>query len=148
MNNTEAKDAMCALFTAAWLAQTPAIVGTPPKIVYPWDTERSITNEALYWGRISFTTVLENQATYRGPMGSPRRWRVEGLVTVQIFAPMSDIQGARNLEKLADIARSSFRGAKAGDCVWFRRPRIQELDPDGKWHRANAIAVFQYDDIR
>lgn len=144
----EAKDAMCQLFRLALMTKAPPIVGSVPHIVFPWDTEQTIRDAKSYWTRISFRTVTTNQATFRGPTGNPRRWRVEGLVTVQFFAPMQDEMGARNLELLSPIGRDCFAGQKAAGCVWFRRPRIQELDPDGKWHRANAIAVYEYDEIR
>jgi hypothetical protein len=143
-----AKDAMCDLFRLAWAAHAPAIVGSVPHIVFPWDTVQQIEDAKAYWARISFRTVTTYQATFRGPLANPRRWRVEGLVTVQFFAPMQDEMGARNLEVLSPIGRDCYAGQKAADCVWFRRPRIQELNPDGKWHRANAIAVYEYDEIR
>lgn len=143
-----AKDGMCTLFRLAWEARAPGIVGSIPNVVYPWDTVTELTDAKNYWARISFRTVTTYQATYRGAQANPRRWTVEGLVTVQFFAPMVEEMGARNLELLSPIGRDCFAGQKTADCVWFRRGRIQELDPDGKWHRANAITVYQYDEIR
>jgi hypothetical protein len=144
----EARDEMCALFRTRWEALAPAIVGALPEVVWPDSTVTEITDGSKYWARVSFATVTEYQATLRGAQGVQRRWTTEGLVTVQVFAPMSDALGARKLNLLAPIARDAFRGTKAALCVWFRRARVIELERDGKWHRSNAVAAYQYDEIR
>lgn len=144
----DARDAMCSLFRDQWAARAPAVVGYLPDVVYPDDTVTEIKDGSKYWARISFATVTEYQATLRGANGVSRRWTSEGLVTVQVFAPMSEALGARNLRKLAPIARDAFRGTKFALCGWFRRARVVELDPDGVFNRSNAVAMYQYDEIR
>lgn len=92
---------------------------------------------------------IANTGADRASMGDPGN-NVErniGQVTVQVFAPAGDGEGAA-LE-LADVVRDIFRDwVDNASGVRFRvPPYARQIGADGKWYQVNVIAPFEFDDF-
>lgn len=141
----QAIDDIFTLFRTAWLAQTAAIVGYVPAVRWPGVEEPTRPPVDKFWARVSQQTVIERQITFRNVVD--KRYETNGLLFVQVFAPMSDPQAMERLRALAVVARNAFRGKATASEIWFRNARINELPPDGKAFRCNVVADYQYDEI-
>jgi len=97
------------------------------------------TTEAA-WGRTHLKHAAGGQASFTDQL--QRRWTAEGIVFVEIFAPVGD--GAKKAYDLAEKVQQGFRTAK-NDWLWFREPRIDEKGTDGAFVRVDVRAVFSYD---
>lgn len=141
----QAIDEMYGLFNTAWAAGAPTIVGYLPEIRWQGVEKEGSPETKKYWCRVSSQSVLERQITFRN--GTDKRYQTDGLLFVQVFAPMSDAKAMENLRALAVVARNAFRGKTTSSMIWFRNVRINELGPDNKAYRCNVVAEYQYDEI-
>lgn len=144
----EAKDAMFGLFASAWTAAT-AVVGYAPEVRWQGVEESAAPDMSKYWARVSKQTVVERQASLSNDVGIPgkKRYTTSGLIFAQVFAPRGDSRAQERGEALAVIARNAFRGHTAGDAVWFRNARINELPPEELALRFNVVAEYEYDEL-
>jgi hypothetical protein len=141
----EAVSEMFERFYAVWQADTVAVVASVPEVRWQGLESGVIPGFDTYWARVSQETVDEQQSTLRnGDCG--QRYRTDGLLFVQIFCPKSDPQSMANGRKLATIAKNTFRSHTTPGGVWFRNPRVVELEPEEKWIRLNVIVQYQYDE--
>ena len=77
-----------------------------------------------------------------------RRWRREGMLYVQCFAPLS-AGGLKRAMELACAFRDGIQESKGTlSGVWFRDPTAAEVGPDRNWFNANASARFTYDEVK
>lgn len=141
-----AKDQMFALFNAAWKLNATAVVGYLPEVRWQGVPEATLPDQSKYWCRVSKETVIEEQTTFSGDDGK-KRYTGTGLLWVQIFGPVSDIEAQHKGELLAVIARNAFRGKTTSGKVWFRNVRIAELPNDESAVRFNVVAEYEYDEV-
>lgn len=139
----EARDEILAHFTTAWNAQA-----SPPLLLYD-DKPRDLPDAAPY-ARITLQNNTAGQVTLGGKPslgGGGRRFRRNGIVTVQIFTPFGD--GLTTADPLVDLAVDAFEGEDTGsDRIEFRNVRANEVGHDGVWHQTNVIAEFEYDRVK
>lgn len=76
-----------------------------------------------------------------------RRWRRNGMIFVQCFAPL-DKGGATLAQRMAESARAVYEGTSTPSGVWFRDASTMEVGMDRAWFQVNAFAQFTYDDVR
>lgn len=141
----KANDEMVVRVQETWDASTSIIVGEECQIFYPGIVEPETPPVGTFWARMSRQTVREPQTTLRN--GEEKRYRSFGLVFVQLFAPLSDSQGAEKLRLLATAMRNGFRSGDTPSGVTFVNHRINELAADGKSHRCNVVTEYEYDEI-
>lgn len=87
------------------------------------------------------------QASLSGPEDGKKRWRAEGILTIQCFWKLSDtgILGAR---ALAEKIQKAYRGRATASGVWFRNPSIREVGADSSWYQVNFTVSFEYDEVQ
>lgn len=142
-----ARDEIFGLFRTYWSAQTPALnSGQAIRVEWPGVDSQTPPPADKPWARIIARHVTSRQATF-GPSGE-RRFTRPGLVTVQIFTPVSAGGGLSLAEKCAIIARDAFEGRGTASGIWFRNARIQEGGQDGTWQQMNVTVEFLYDELR
>jgi len=141
-----AVDQMFALFNAAFSASAPAIVGYMPDVRWQGIDEGTTPDASKFWCRVSQQTVIEEQSTIADENGK-RRYTADGLLFVQLFCPISDVEAMEKGRKLAVIARNAFRGKATSGKVWFRNVRINELPKEESAYRFNVVAEYEYDEI-
>ena len=132
-------------FYTVWQVDSIGVVGSVPEVRWQGVETGEKPNFDSYWARVSQETVDEQQSTLRNG-GTGQRYRTDGLLFVQIFCPKSDPQGMENGRALAVIARNAFRAHTTPSGVWFRNPRISELEAEEKWLRLNVLVQYQYDE--
>lgn len=144
-----ARDEMFALFNAAWLAGTAAIVGYVPEVRWQGITKETKPDESKFWARVSLQTVGGEQASLSNCAGAigQKHYTDFGLIFVQIFAPKSGQQSQLKLSRLGMLARNVFRGVSTDHKVWFRNARINELPDELEFHRLNVVAEYEYDEL-
>lgn len=142
-----ARDEIFGLFNTKWVADTPAINGGTP-ILVEWqgvDSGSPPPSDEAY-ARITLRYATSNQSTF-GKTGQ-RRFVRPGVVTVQVFAPVSAGGGLSFAEQAAIIARDAFEGIGTASGIWFRNSRILDVGPDKSWYQMNVVNEFQYDELR
>lgn len=142
-----ARDEMSGLFQTDWSAKTPALNGGKA-IRVEWqgvDKKTPPPGDQPY-ARFFIKHSPSTQATF-GKVGE-RRYTRTGLITVQVFAPLSKGGGLSLAEKLGIIARDAFEGRGTDSGIWFRNARIQEIGPSESWYQFNVVVEFQYDEQR
>jgi len=140
-----AADEMYAVLNDAWRAGSGEFNdGHVPPIRWPYKFEDKKQAVTEVWARVSRQTVREGQATLRDGV---KRFTSDGLLFVQIFAPLNDAKAGWRLQRLAMLARNSFRGVSTPGGVWFRNTRIQELPSDAKAYQIKVVTEYQYDEL-
>jgi hypothetical protein len=140
----EARNEINGAFLERWNAETAVIVGYVPEVRWQGVQERGLPDGSKFWVRVSAQSVQESQTTF-AEVGK-QRFTGTGLVFVQLFCPKSDSQCYDKGLKLAEVAKSAFRG-KSANGVWFRNTTIRELPQEEVFERFNVIAEFEFDEI-
>jgi hypothetical protein len=97
------------------------------------------------FARFSMNPVTERQETFRNGI---KRYTSYGVLILQVFAYSPDNPNvAQHLRKLATVGKLAFRGKSFAGCIWFRNVRINNLDPEPTFARANVIAEYEFDEI-
>ena len=138
---TQARDDIISLFKTYWDANTAAITGTVPQVVYGGLEEVSEPPSDLPWVRVSVIHGTGGQASF-GDTGG-RHFDRNGIVTIQLFVPLKD-NGMVTMDQLIQVALDSIEGKCTSNGVWFRNVRINEQGPDRAWFNVNVLADFEY----
>jgi hypothetical protein len=88
--------------------------------------------------------VLGTDGRVAGIGGPQTRYRHDGDVVIEIFAPLN--HGVGRSRELADKASSILRGLQVGG-ITFWAPRLIKVGPRGAWYRMNLICPFQRDEV-
>ncbi len=147
----EARKELFAKVNECWQANSAAIVGYIPEIRWQGIEEGKIPGADKFWMRAGTTTVTTRQRGHRlpdGPEGSPVIYTTFGFITLQVFAPMNSRTSWSKGELLSELGQRMFMASETGGGVWFRNPRIRELNNDGTWYRWNVIADYQFDQMK
>jgi len=124
------------------------LLGYQPEMLMPDNEQSFVPDWNKHWARTSIQTVIEPQATLSCCVGEngKRRYETQGLCFVQIFSPKTN-EGMKQARQLAIIARSAFRGQRAGNSIVFRNARIQDgLAPEVNCFRFNVVTEYEYDE--
>jgi len=143
----EARKEMLALVETIWTAKSAAIAGYVPEVRYQGNESAGLPGTSKFWMRAGTTTVTTRQSGHQspdGPEGSPVIYDTYGFITLQMFAPMNFKDAWSKGELLAQLGQCMFMASETGGAVWFRNPRIRELNNDGTWYRWNVIADYQF----
>lgn len=141
-----ATDELLGLFWDFWRAETPAANGgNVPTVQWPDDESDPPAADAPF-ARIRIRHNPSGQSTF-GPTGQ-RRFARSGIVTVQVFTPVTDGAGSTLAGKLATIARNAYEGRSTASGIWFRDTRIKEVGSDKTWYQINVTVEFEYDEQR
>lgn len=139
-----------ALFAAGWSAGAATIVGSAVPVRYQGVEERTPPGALEYFVRASTQLADTGQSGFAIAEHTARgvRFTTDGVAIFQVFAPMKSPGAYAKGELLATLAQGIFMGAQTSSGVWFRRPRINELDDDGTWYRWNVMTDFQFDQAK
>lgn len=150
ISQQNARKEMFALVDAAWQAGAGAIVGTVPEVRYQGVEKKDLPGADKYWMRASTQNVMTKQKGHSLPVAgvSDVVYQTEGFITLQIFAPMNSPAAYAKGELLSALGQRMFMASETPGAVWFRNPRIRELDNDGTWYRWNVIADYQFDQTK
>lgn len=98
------------------------------------------------WFRWTMQHTEGGQASLSCEHGE-RRWRRNGLIIVQCFAP-SDKGGLTLAQRMAESVRDAYQGQATPSGIWFRNATTQEVGFDEGWYNVNAVIQFTYDEVR
>lgn len=136
-------DDMAATFDSRWKADSATVAGIVPKIFYPGVVE-SDADKNRVWGRFFYRTLISDQTSLRN--GAKTRHTAQGLVGIQMFAPIALPGGLRILQQLSGIAQKALAARSLSGTVWFRSPRVDDtIPPEAAYYRLNVVAEFEYD---
>lgn len=142
--NAVFRDEIQALFNAAWLLGTPALNGGTAALV-AWPGVDATPDPLKPWARYQLREGTAAQATL-APPGS-RRFDRAGLITVQVFAPISKGGGVVLADQLAEIARAAYEGKGTDSGIWFLNCRVNDVGVDKNWYQKNMIAEFRFQEL-
>jgi hypothetical protein len=143
----EARKEMFLKVDECWTANAEPIVGYVPEIRWQGVEEGALPGADKFWMRASTTTVTTRQSGHMSPDapdGSPVVYDTYGFITLQVFAPMKGKDTWSKGELLSELGQRMFMASETGGGVWFRNPRIRELNNDGTWYRWNVLADYQF----
>jgi len=139
---TTARDDIYTTFHVKWDADTPAVNGgAVPEVFRDGIGEPTDKPTTAAWSRIQ----IRHAAGAQDGFGTGEiRTTKSGLVTVQIFQPLSTSPDTTLAEDLAKIAKSAYEGEVTANCVRFRDVTINEVGPTDAWYQINVVATFEY----
>lgn len=145
-----ARKQLFAKVQTCWDARANAIVGYIPEIRYQGAEVGPVPSADKYWMRASTQTVSNHQRGFRMPEAGVSKVVYEniGIITLQLFAPMNSPEAYAKGELLAELGQGMFMASETGGSIWFRNPRIRNLDNDGTWWRWNVIADYQFSQVK
>lgn len=147
----QARQEMFQRVNTCWAADSAAIVGYVPEIRWQGVEEATPPGATKFWMRCGTTNVTVRQSGHQmpdAPNGSPVVYDNYGFITLQIFAPMKGRQNWSKGELLSELGQRMFMAYETGGGVWFRNPRIRDLNNDGTFFRWNVIADYQFSQIK
>lgn len=148
---SDAEDAILSTLKVAWDANTAAIAGTVPQLVYEFlepDLKPHPADSQQPWARV---IVRHSDAAKTSLANSDRvsRYRRVGLVWVQIFVPAGFGSAWTKAGDLADVAQAAYEGKRAlGGRVVFTKVPIIDVAKDGPWVRKDIKAFFYWDEVK
>jgi hypothetical protein len=121
--------------------------GYVPEIRYKDDRLNTTPDASKVWMRFSMDTVIETQSGLSNDVTGPgkRRFCVDGLFFIQIFAPMSQSDTREKVNSFAQAIKDALRKHK-GDVI-LRNIRVNELPTENMQYRLNVVAQYEYDEI-
>ena len=127
-----------------------ALIGYAPHVRYQGAEEATLPGADKFWLRASTQGVTNRQRGHRMPITGVSKpvYDNQGFITLQIFAPMNSPDDYAKGELLAQLGQAIFMASEVGGSIWFRNPRIQELDNDGTWYRWNVIADYLFSQVK
>jgi hypothetical protein len=146
----QARKELLALVNTCWQAKAGAIVGYVPEIRFQGVELPGLPGAEKFWMRCSTQGVAAPQRGHMMPeagISKPVHDNI-GFITLQIFAPMKSPDSWEKGELLAELGQGMFMASETGGSIWFRNPRIRELDNDGTWYRWNVIADYQFSQVK
>lgn len=140
----EAWDTLTDYLEAQWPTVSSAIVGTPVPLYYEDLTKPDIPSS--HFARFSMQPVGDRQRYFKnGDVGQPI-YVTNGVLYLQVFTLRSDFKAAELKRRLAVAGKALFRGKSFDGCIWTRNVRINWLDPEPKFLKANVVAEYQWDE--
>lgn len=127
---------------AYWATISTSIVGMVPEIRF-YGTENDKI-PSTYFVRFVMSPVKDGQSSFRQTDG--KRFRADGLIYLQVFAPRSDRASYAKMRKLSMQLQKRFRSAI--DCISFNNVRIVDAPKEDMFWRQNVIAEYWYDEIQ
>lgn len=134
-----------------WSANAGDILSPIPELRFQGLELSGIPGATSFWARASTQLVTTRQAAHampEAPDGSNVVYETHGLVFLQIFAPMKNPEAWAKGELLAQVGQRMFMASETSSAVWFRNPRMVELQNDGTWYRWNVIAEYQFNQTK
>lgn len=139
-----ARDEVFALFTAEF-------VNLPKPCAIRYQGKIEASSPRSYWARISMQSVMSQQSAFaltEEPGECPQVFETNGLIYVQVFAPITERDAFHFGDLLATAARDIFRRAGTSSGVWFRNARAVELpfragDTEYRW---NVVVEYEFDE--
>lgn len=146
----QARREVFALFAATFDAGAVPIVGSPVEVRYQGVEEPASPGALEYFVRASTQLADTAQSGFAVAAHAVKgvRFTTDGVAIFQVFAPMKSRGAYAKGELLASLVQRIFMGAETPSGVWFRRPRINELENDGTWYRWNVLTDFQFDQAK
>ena len=135
---------------SCWQAYALGIVGYAPEIRWQGVELGFLPGSDKFWMRVSTQGVASPQRGHRMPQVGISKPVYDnlGFITLQIFAPMKSADSYEKGELLAGLGQGMFMASETAGSIWFRNPRIRELDNDGSWFRWNVIADYQFSQVK
>lgn len=148
MTYPEAVNEILELVNAAWVAGSTTLLGSAAELRFASLETQGLPDENAYWGRVTARQIESHQDTLGNASGG-RRFERNGIVVVQIFAPISlGSQAWTNLHTLGRVASNSMEAQTTPGGVWFRDVTTTELDPESPWIRINVTSTFTFDEVK
>lgn len=145
LSATTARNEIQQMFWAVWNTTTVStLVGYAPTVTFP-NVPADEPDPEKYWARYSLAHDLGHQATL-GQSGG-RRFSKGGLVTVQLFAPLSKGGGLGPILALAQIVQGAYEGQHSDSGVWFQDVVIKEIGTSDSWYQVNVQSRFRYEEL-
>ncbi len=131
---------------ARFLAACAALGVLTPEVRFAGATAPGTSDQPAhdrYWARISRRVVDERQEGLRNG-ALLRRFVSDGLVFVQLFAPVTDSRAQDNLDKLAERIRNDFRTFQGVECEFTSAAINDSVAREQAWLRANVVSNYQF----
>lgn len=112
-----------------------------PQLPLYWDNMESDPPADSEW---AYATLIPGNSRLAGLGGDPssRRWRVVGVLVVQVFTPLQE--GVSRGEALAAGMATEFQG-RTVENVRFLDVSLVRLGQSGAWHQQNISTSYQFD---
>lgn len=134
MNYQEAIDSINAVFHAAWNPAYPVKWEDLPGDVPVTETP---------WAKV-LVQHTSGQLSSLGGGKVLRKWRRDGVIVVQVFAPAG--QGKTLAVSLGQVVVDAYQNANTE--IHYRNVQLVESGTDGAFYRVDIYANFEYDDVR
>lgn len=138
-STTAARDAIYGCLASALAASAYASI----PVYYPDVVKDTPTGNAAFLK--AYVDLTNEDQRSLGSTGN-RRFRVYGMVMVQIFTPFG--KGQVEADLISGVVKGAFRGVNTGaDAITFRNARVVDVGHDGAFLQTNVFAEFDYDEI-
>lgn len=143
--DNEAQDALNGALETMMGAASPGVIGSALEIRWPRMTYAALPDALQPWGRVSYQTVTQGQASLgHCDVIGKRRFQTIINLMFEVYTPMAEPLGVVWAEDLSRAARNGFRALRL-DGIILIDPRVVELPSDGKSYRRLFVVECRYD---
>lgn len=130
---------------ARWPVIAAPIVGYTPDLRFQ-DVEESEIPTATF-ARFVMDPVMSGDSSFRnGEHG--KRYQEEGIIIIQLLVwRKENPEAAEHMRRLGEACKAMFRDPAFPGCYIFRNVRLNRLEPETSYLRANMIAEYEYDQL-
>lgn len=141
MDTAAARQFLYDFCTARYAEASVAVTGVGGGVRYKGGPDFTTPANDEHWARITTQVVDERQETLRLNV---KRFVTDGLVIVQLFAPVTDKRAQVRLDKLGEIVRNSFRLYQGAE-IEFTNPVITDnVAAEPNWLRSNIVSNYAF----
>lgn len=148
----QAIDAVLGQLKVAWDANTTAIAGYVPHLVYEFleaDLQPHPKDSGKIWARV---TVRHNDSNKASLANSDKvaRYRRVGWAHVELYVPATFGSDWTLAQTLAEVAQQAYEGKRttSGASVVFTHVQLIDHPRDAAWVRKDVKAYFYWDQVR
>jgi hypothetical protein len=126
---------------ARYTEASVAVLGAAGELRYGGGPDRTTPANDKYWAKIVTRIVDERQETLRLNI---KRYVCDGLVFVQLFAPITDSRAQVRLDKISEMIRNTFRVYQGAE-IEFTEPVINDnVAAEPNWLRSNIVSNYAF----
>jgi hypothetical protein len=143
MNQADARTVLYDFGRDRFTAAAATVLGVLPVALRYGGLVQPEVPDGTYWARVSSQVVEEQQETLRNGSGQ-RRFRTDGIVTIQLFAPRAVSLALNQLDQIAELLRNDFRTYQPEGMEFTNAVIVDNVRAEPNWQRANVVSNYTY----
>lgn len=149
INFSTAVSEIRAIFLEVWQIEAEPIADHVPELRWDVYKAKERPDKSKYFAIHTISSISGNRPNLSSSTMSPdqKEYTKSGLVSVQLFAPITASNSQNVLRELGDLALKTYKDVQTPSGIWFRAAARRDILPDTFWYRANVVINYVYEGL-